>query len=128
MQIREYEKSRAAEIAGRAVAEGFRAFLAEAGNYGFYTDLEGTRVVSFQVNGYEERVSGNYVTNKAQQTGTGWVISDGIRFEKLRSYLDERPPKWAVGDATWNYATLENQMERYNKSSRYEEVNTFSQT
>jgi len=36
-----------AELAASIQSDGFRVFIAERGDYGFYTDAEGTRVVSF---------------------------------------------------------------------------------
>lgn len=120
---REYEQRRALEIAHAAINGGYRAFIAENGNYGFYTDAEGSRIVSFQVNGYfEESASGNYVTNQPKQTGTGWRMVDSVNTDSLKAYFDASPPHWAVGKSTWRYATLEDQKNRYQSSSRYAEV------
>lgn len=124
--IHQYEIERAEEFARAAIKAGFRAYLAEAGNYGFFTDDEGSRVISFQFNGYfESRVSGNYVTDKPKETGSGWQISaDSISVEpeEIKKYFNAYPPRWAVGDAQWRLATLEDHQNRYQWSSKYEEV------
>lgn len=123
MRSHEYEKQRAQEIAQSALDAGYRPFIAEKGNYGFYTDADGTRVVSFQVNGYfEESVSGNYVTNEPQKTGTGWRIADSVNTQELDDYFNMNAPRWAVGDAKWRHATLTDELNRYQSSSRFKEI------
>lgn len=120
---REYEKRRAAEIAQAAIDAGFRAFIAEQGNYGFYTDDEGSRLVDFQVNGYfEESVSGNYVTSNPQQCGQGWRIADSVNTDMISEYFNQTAPRWATGRNTWRYKTLAEHQSEYQASSRYTEV------
>ena len=111
---RQHEIDRAKEIAQAAIDAGFRAFIAEQGNYGFYTDENGSRVVSFQVNGYfEESISGNYVTSDPKSTGTGWRIADSINTDLLSEYFRMSAPKWATSGATWRHATLTDNLKRY---------------
>lgn len=117
-----YQIERARQIAESAKAGGFRAFLAARGNYGFYTDCGGSRVVSFQVNGLEEVVSGNYVTSEPHKTGSGWRIADTIEIDKLTEYFAARAPFWAVGNATVRPTTLSEHLERYGASSQYTEI------
>ena len=122
MRAHEYEKQAAAEFAQAAVKAGYRAYLAEKGNYGFYTDDDGSRVVSFQFNGFfESSVGGNYVTDKPAQTGTGWRIADASA-KNIRVYFDANPPHWAVRDSKWRLATLDDHLDRYQRSSKYEQV------
>lgn len=124
MSRRAHEIQAAGEIAAAAGRAGFRPFLAEKGNYGFYTDADGTRVVCFQVNGYlETGVSGNYVTSDPRKTGTGWCIADSFNADMIRDYFDARPPGWAVSTGiTWRYATLDDHLNRYGASSKYIEL------
>jgi len=125
MTSHEYARQRAAEFAQAARKAGFRAFVAEKGNYGFFTDAEGTKTVDFQVNGYfESSISGNYKTDKPRATGNGWRIADSIRddAESIRQYFNSYPPHWAVGDANWVYTTLDHHLATYGNSSKYVEV------
>lgn len=120
-----YEREIAAQVAQDAIRAGFRAFLAESGRYGFYTDTGGTRVISFQVDFLSPTLSGNYVTNKGRETGTGWRISDGYvigDIETLKRAFQSIPPRWAVKDSKWRFATLKDHQDRYQSSSRYVEV------
>lgn len=118
----EYQKQRAAEIAAQIKAQGFRVFLAEQGTYGFFTDEEGTRVVSFQVNGLRDSVGGNYRASEPQKTGNGWQISESINPEIAQNYFDKEAPHWAVGKASWRHTTLEEHLATYQASSKYSEV------
>lgn len=119
-----YERERTQQIVSAIKAAGFRAFLAERGTYGFYTDADGSRVVSFQCDGLRDSVSGNYQTNMPQQTGTGWRISDDYSIDEsaLEAYFNQNPPRWAVGDAKWSLTTLEQHLKTYGPSSKYVEV------
>lgn len=118
----EIERQRAYEIAKAIHDQGFRVFLAERGTYGFFTDAEGSRVISFQCNGVTDSVSGNYVTKDGRKTGTGWRIADSIDPELAQQYFDMYAPSWAVGSTEWRFATLEDHLARYGDSSRYTEV------
>jgi len=116
------QKQRATDIAQTAISAGFRAFLAERGTYGFYTDTEGTRVISFQCNGLCDSVSGNYRTDQPHKTGTGWQIADSINDEMMADYFNQSAPHWAVGDAKWQLTTLKQHLDTYQDSSKYCEV------
>lgn len=120
--IHERERANALMVARAAIAKGYRAFLAESGTYGFYTDAEGTRVVCFQSSYSMPCVSGNYVTSCGRETGSGWQIDDGFSAERVDDYFQARPPHWAVKNHKWRYATLEDHLQRYGVSSRYVEV------
>lgn len=121
MSILDIERENARRIADAALAAGYRAFLSESGTYGFYTDTEGTRVVSFQSRYSMPCVSGNYVTSCGRETGTGWKISDGFDPALLDAYFNAKPPRWAVKNHEWRYATLEDELKRYQSSSRFVE-------
>jgi len=116
-----YDKQVISELTGRIKEAGFRVFLAERETYGFFTDEKGTKVVSFQVDYLSPRFSGNYITDKPASTGTGWQITDHDRGD-YSNIFSEYPPRWALGDAKYRYATLEDHLKRYQSSSKYQEV------
>ena len=99
---------------------GFRVFIAKdgEGEYGFYTDKDGSRILSFQYDCCDISFSGNYNSTKS---GSGWRL-DG----QDASYEDmfaEAAPYWAIGnDPKWSYRTLEQQQDRYQSSSKYKEI------
>lgn len=111
-------------IAQRLHGWGYTVYIAESGEYGFYTD--GVRVVCF---GSHWRgsvdFSGNYRTNAPQSTGTGWKFSDGdmltdITEEKARGFITAHAPDWAVrGASVVNYTTPAQHLKVYQPSSRY---------
>lgn len=109
------------EVVQQIKAAGFRPFLAASGTYGFYTDAEGSRVVSFQVDLGMVKVSGNYKTSWPSRTGTGWGLG-GFNQTKIAEYFNSYPPRWAVGDATWKLTTLEEHLKTYQSSSKYVEI------
>lgn len=98
---------------------GFRVFIAESGTYGFYTDTDGSRIISFQVDGWSGvRFSGNYTTSNPRKTGTGWVLET----DTFSAMFNQQAPRWAVGNATWRYTTLAENLATYQPSSKYKEV------
>ena len=105
-------------------AQGYRVFIAERGTYGFYTDQEGSKVISFKADLGNISFSGNYKTNNPKSTGTGWRISDSDKgnYEQM---FNSFPPSWAVaGCSKWKYTTLDQHLDDYQKSSKYVEVPT----
>ena len=120
--MNKYAKEQAAIIAQAAINAGYRAFIAESGHYGFYTDAKGSRIVSFQCDGFHDSISGNYKTSNPAKTGTGWRISDDFSKDNLVAYFEQFPPRWATGDATWEYTTLDQHQDTYQASSKYSEV------
>ena len=115
--LRKYEQDLIDSVVAEIKAAGFRVFIAERGTYGFYTDDEGSRVVSFQVDLGAVHYSGNY---QSQQSGTGWRLDTGDFESMLHAY----PPRWAVGRETKpvKLITLEDHLKRYQSSSKYTEV------
>ena len=117
-----YEKEIAIDLAQRAVQLGFHVFIAEKGTYGYYT--AGAGVVSFQVDYGSIQLSGNYKTSDPKKTGGGWRIyddSDVIDDTAITKAIGTKPPRWAVGDATWTLTTPEQYRATYQDSSRYVE-------
>jgi hypothetical protein len=116
--ITNYKTEAIAELAQEIKASGFRVFIAASGTYGFYTDLEGSRVTSFQygLGGFE--FHGNYKSDQPRSTGTGWRVLNGT----FKDMSAEYPPSWATKGANWRFTTLEEHLGVYQASSRYVEV------
>lgn len=106
------------ELANEIKASGFRVFIAKSGTYGFYTDANGTRVVSFQAGLSGMTFSGNYKTTNPHSTGTGWQLENNT----FKDMFNQIAPNWAVRGAEWNYTTLEQHLATYQKSSVYSEI------
>lgn len=118
-----HEKAMIDELAHALKTKGFRVFIAEKGTYGFFTDTEGTRVVSFGFDLGVLRFSGNYTTDNPRATGTGWFIREGwtMDFEGLFN----AHPGWAfVSNTKWKFTPLGRFLELYQPSSRYFELST----
>ena len=116
-----HERQTISELVPKIKRQGFRVFLAGSERYGFFTDEDGTRVISFQVDYLSVSFSGNYKTDAPGKTGTGWRITDndtGNYKEIFNSY----PPQWATSDSKWKYTTLKQHLGTYQKSSKYTEV------
>lgn len=114
--MNEYKKEAIKELTDELLSEGFRVFLAEKGTYGFYTNVEGSGIVSFQIEFFSPVFSGNYISTKS---GTGWRLDDDTHDNMLK----QGAPNWAIGhDPKWHYTTLEEHQERYQSSSRYTEL------
>lgn len=107
---------------------GLRVFVAEQGHYGFVTNTEGTRVMSFAMTGLRFSISGNYraIGRNPSKVGTGWCISDEWVETKGRLKhlfdLSQYPPSWATLGQTVKLTTLVEHLERYQRSSRYTEI------
>lgn len=113
-----YKTEAVAKLAQEIKAEGFRVFIAKSGTYGFYTDLEGSRVTSFQFDLGGFKFSGNYKSDQPRNTGTGWEVLQGT----FKDMFAEYPPAWAVRSAKWSFTTLEQHLKTYQASSQYTEV------
>lgn len=116
-----YEQQIIQELAPRIKAAGYRVFIAESGRHGFFTDADGSRVVSFQYDLGGVTFSGNYTTNDPCKTGTGWCIADS-NTKDYDDMFNAYPPQWATSGATWGYTTLEKHLAVYQWSSGYAEV------
>ena len=117
-----YKQQAIKELATAIKSQGFRVFIAKNGGYGFYTDQDGTKVISFQYNLGGYSCSGNYKTNQPTQTGTGWGISNDFTSYHAKDAFDQTPPEWALGKAEWQYTTLDQHLGQYQKSSGYTEL------
>jgi len=118
-----YKQQAIAELADEIISQGFRAFIAKNGDYGFYTDAEGNRVVSFSIDLGIIKLSGNYKTSEPRQTGTGWAINYNHNAPiDFKCMFDQSAPLWATGSATWRFTTLAEHLKTYQSSSQYTEV------
>jgi hypothetical protein len=110
---------------------GFRVFLAGSGDYGFITDTEGSRVLSFSFTGGSS-LSGNYGP-PSRACGTGWQSSfDAWNIktaDDVSRALYENPPSFCPRaqpgkpESGWQYfTTLEQHLSQYGSSSKYREI------
>lgn len=113
-----YKTEAVAKLAQEIKAEGFRVFIAHSGTYGFYTDLEGSRVTSFRFDLGGFKFSGNYKSDQPRQTGTGWEVLTGT-FKDMHA---EYPPAWATQGANWRFTTMAEHLAIYQVSSKYTEL------
>jgi hypothetical protein len=112
---------------------GFRAFVAGGPGgdgrrgYGFITDAEGTRVLSYSMEG---SLSGNYGP-PSRASGTGWQLPGSIwglkTAEDVRAALYATAPDWiARGSENASgfryYCTLAQHLGMYGSSSKYQEI------
>ena len=111
-----------AQIAEEMLAQGYRPFIAKRGDYGFFTDAKGSRVVSFGVDLGSVNFSGNYKTSKPLSTGTGWRLETIPGKFDCAGLLNASAPMWATSGAQWRYTTLAEHLETYQPSSQYVEV------
>lgn len=104
----------------KAKGWGFRAFVAEQGDYGFVTDADGSRVMGFSFSGFSTRLSGHYGP-PSTESGTGWSLEqspDALHSaEDMRKALYANPPSWC-GKGWRSLSTLVDHLGRYH----FEEV------
>lgn len=111
-----YKTEAVAQLAQEIKAAGFRVLIAKSGTYGFYTDEEGTKVVSFQYDLGGFKFTGNY---KSKSCGTGWMMEDGMTFDAM---LKADAPNWATKGEAVQCTTLEQHLATYQTSSVYTEI------
>jgi len=113
-----YKKQTIQQFALKALKQGFRVFLSFNGEYGFFTDNEGKKLVSFQTEYFDVVLSGNYKTSAPKQTGTGWRIGSALDFTPKQAF-ETIAPSWALGNATYKFTTLKQHLDFYGDSSGY---------
>jgi hypothetical protein len=126
----DYKRETIEELAKNLIAAGYRVFISKTGTYGFYTDKEGTKIISFQMDLLSVSASGNYKTSEPSRTGGGWQITDcfscfnrypSVNKVEADKVFNAYPPSWALGSATFKYTTLEQHLKQYGQSSGYVE-------
>ncbi len=112
-----------AKLADEIKKQGFRPFIAEKGDYGFFTDAEGSRIVSFGFDLGGIKYSGNYKTSAPNQCGTGWRMEESFNDSpNCDALFKAGAPQWATSGATWRYTTLAEHLATYQQSSKYTEA------
>ena len=114
-----YKVEAVAQLAQEIKAAGFRVFIAKSGTHGFYTDAEGSKVVSFQFDLGGFKFTGNYKTSEPRSTGNGWQLEENGDFKDM---FNQYPPTWAVRQASWKFTTLAQHQATYQASSQYTEI------
>lgn len=115
-----YKTEAVQQLAADIKAAGFRVFIAKSGTYGFFTDAEGTRVVSFQYDLSGFKFSGNYKSDQPRSTGTGWDLGTNLS-GNYKGLFNSSAPDWAVRGANWKHTTLAQHLAVYQSSSAYVE-------
>ena len=67
------DKERTAELVSKIKSFGYPVYLSEKGNYGFFTNADGSRVISFQIDYFFFNFSANH---KSIGLGTGYRITN----------------------------------------------------
>ena len=114
-----FKREIALDVARKALSEGLRVFLSADETYGFITDDDGVRVVSFYVPFSSPAFSGNYRHENPRRYGQGWQIREGMP-ETLRGFLSAVPFRRINGK--WRYKTLAEYLGEYGASSGFFEV------
>jgi len=105
--------------------QNYRPFIAANGDYGFFTDAAGARVISFGVDLGELKFSGNYKTDSPKTCGTGWRITESASDATPDAFalFNTGAPQWATKGHKWRYTTLAEHLATYGESSKYVEFN-----
>jgi hypothetical protein len=116
----------ASEFGHYVKALGFRVFIAKEswrGGYGFITDADGTRVLSFSFTDGSS-LGGNYGP-PSKQSGTGWRMDetpyDLKNADDVKRALYADAPSFC-GKGWKRYTTLAEHLAMYGSSSGYTEI------
>lgn len=118
-----YKKRVVEGLTAKLLGFGYRVFVAESGEYGFFTDTQGARIVSFGFDYSALVFSGNY---KSLNCGSGWRIGDRMDLCDIdegvaRLAINASPPEWCTRGELVRMRTLESHLAIFQKSSRYVE-------
>jgi hypothetical protein len=112
-----------------ALKAGYRVFIAEKGTYGFITNKDGSVLLSMQFDGLRFSTGGNYRPVKQSDgrlVGQGWRVGEEwpVTCADIHRLMKQasKPPRWATNGIPVRLATLQDQLNSYQKSSRYTEV------
>ena len=111
-----YKQEAIKELATNLVNYGYDVYIAKSGTYGFYTD--GKKVISFSYQ-FGIKVSGNYISTKPSQCGTGWIIIDNlttITQEQAKQFIEMIAPNWAINNYEFRYTTPNEIIKNYSSS------------
>ena len=113
-----YEKENVLIFAYNCKKLGFNVYLAESNAYGFVTDDNESRVLSFSGHFGGVKLSGNY---KSSKNGTGW---------RIKEFTNENPTRQEIKTLLYINSTFENDgytsvkdyLKNYQSSSHFRKV------
>jgi len=121
-------EQRTAELVSKIKSFGYPVYLSEKGNYGFFTNADGSRVVSFQIDYFFFNFSTNH---KSVGLGTGyritrdevcplWEINSFCTREFLEGLLNSPIYKSRRKNERFlSWTTLNQHLDSYQQSSKY---------
>ncbi len=103
---------------------GFSTYLAKNGEYGFVTDMHGSRVLSFSASPFGGiSLSGNYLPSS--ENGTGWRIADAVypprNADEVNTWLYASVPSFVKGPVQ-PFTTCRQYLDTYQKSSGFKRL------
>lgn len=113
-----YRQDATTSLAQEIKAAGFRVWLAKRGTYGFYTNADGSRVVSFQFDLGGFSFTGQYKSSQPRQCGCGW----GLQADSFEGMIQQYAPSWATNGFEYKFTTLDQYLASYGQSSGFVEV------
>lgn len=111
------------KVVAKCKAEGLRVFLSDEGkgNYGFFTDKNGTKCVSFDTEPWLLlRFFTCHTSKPGYREGSGYIIQDEVA-DVSKLYLHSMLDLNKETDA-YKPKTLQDQLDAYGQSSKYKEV------
>lgn len=115
-------------LANKIKSFGYNVYLSERNEYGFFTDNESKRLVSFQIDYFFFNFSSNH---KSINLGSGvrltndekcieWDIDTWCTYDFLKSLMTSKPYiSKRKKEKFISWTTLQEHMEIYNSSSKY---------
>lgn len=115
-----YQQDIIKEVANTLVGFGFTVYLSKSKTHGFYTNKQGSRVISFQTDLGVIKFSGNY--KPSRESGTGWGMeykTSPLTLKVATDMLAANAPSW-TRNYNPQYTTAAQHLETYGASSGYE--------
>lgn len=121
-------KERTAQLVAKIKSFGYPVYLAEKGDYGFFTNLDGSRIISFQIDYFFFNFSANH---KSIGLGSGyritndeqcliWEIDTFCTAKFLESLLNAPAYKSRRKNEKFlSWTTLDQHLAFYQSSSKY---------
>ena len=122
-------KERTAELVKKIKSFGYPLYLSEKGNYGFFTNADGSRLISFHIDYFFFSFSANH---KSIGWGSGyqitndeqcllWEIDSFCTADFLESLINAPIYKSKRNDGRFlSWTTLKQHLETYQSSSKYQ--------
>jgi len=114
-----HEKETILQFANELVDMGFTVYIAESGTYGFYTNSDQSRVISFGLSYGSVKLSHNCEPH--EETGTGWTLAlpQQWDYDGFNAVLNSGLPYWNRVTMPVKMATMATYLKRYQKSSKF---------